>query len=794
MIYQQVAHKYIESGISVIPSAWGGKGPRSIGWDQYCKRIPTEQEVENWISNPGKQNITCCLGPVSNLLALDFDLEESHPLYEPITEILPRSICGKVGKKGITYFFKFQGDYQGEKKIEYSKGRTVLEIMWTGNNVVIPPSIHPDTNEPYRWVGYDLVDCYDDLPEIKIPEILKLIEKIKLLINNKSTNGGRHNKLLSMCFAALNKGKQTDLIVSEIISYDQIINSPPYFSDTMEFRNSNPELNAKKMVESAIKTLGKKQNSIEEKIKENSVHCKVKFLGVNGAFCFYAVKETGQIIKLKSSEHVKSNLCILADFESWMLDYDNLKGSVDINKIFDDQRKIGVFTEEKVRGSGLWLDEERKVINCGTHLIVDGKQVDLYDDTFKSEFHYESGKKLQVDATKKLTKVDLENILKCIDYIAFKNPNDKIYLLGFLFYAQIFNLLSWKPNIWLTGGRGSGKTSILDFISKKFFSHISNQIIQDTTGAGLKQFIRNDSRLVFIDEAEPNTFDGKMRLEQVMQLIRQSTSNLDTVSLRGTRGGSSISTKSHCIYMLSSIQPYFPTTADQTRFKEIEISANKKIKWSELSGIFNSLDNNISLKIFNFATSSVDLYKTTVVELRRYLEDKNLEARLVDTLGNLIAGYCVLVGDFDYPKITGMAFIHQEIEEAKENDSEKCLETILDLKINSMGRDTIQQLISYVTVTEEMYESPSRKELASYGVVYDAVDKTLFIASNNPELKKLLRDSPYGVNYKSLLKRHRCVIKECVKKIYGRPVRGVSLNYKDLCENFVTCNFFGGKL
>jgi hypothetical protein len=73
----------------------------------------------------------------------------------------------KAGQRAWTPFYHADFDVPSEDFFD-ANGRKVLQILSTGRQTVIPPSIHPDTKEPYRWTnGKSLYDtALTELPPL----------------------------------------------------------------------------------------------------------------------------------------------------------------------------------------------------------------------------------------------------------------------------------------------------------------------------------------------------------------------------------------------------------------------------------------------------------------------------------------------------------------------------------------------------------------------------------------------------------------------------------------------------
>lgn len=134
-------------GLPVIPLRPRDKAPLTPNWSQYQDKMPTPQEQDHWVRNYPDSNIGLPLGPQSQCVAIDIDTAD------PVLIDIISKICGytpweRIGKKGMVRLYK----YSGEKpfKIKDTEGHMICECLSSGNQVVLPPSIHPSTQKPYR--------------------------------------------------------------------------------------------------------------------------------------------------------------------------------------------------------------------------------------------------------------------------------------------------------------------------------------------------------------------------------------------------------------------------------------------------------------------------------------------------------------------------------------------------------------------------------------------------------------------------------------------------------------------
>ena len=150
---------YIRHGWSLVPIPNGTKGPRTPGWNLKENAIKSQADL------PAGYGIGLAHA-YSGTMAFDIDewemtVEELTPqgvdlqaLYNANDAVIVDS--GRAGHGKLLYSLPF-GLTLPSKKIIIN-GVTAYELRCaTVNNLtvqdVLPPSIHPDTHQPYRWAG-----------------------------------------------------------------------------------------------------------------------------------------------------------------------------------------------------------------------------------------------------------------------------------------------------------------------------------------------------------------------------------------------------------------------------------------------------------------------------------------------------------------------------------------------------------------------------------------------------------------------------------------------------------------
>lgn len=176
-IFRDNAAFYWNAGIPVIPlKRWNspgkgaGKAPILNEWTQYGENMPSEAMRQHWVATYPDSNIGLPFGEASGLCAIDIDTEDDT-LVKAIVEALPKSPWVRVGKKGMGLIFKWQG--QRNFKLRNSENESIVEFLGKGNQMVMPPSIHPDTGKPYT-ANKNLWEILDKVPLLPL-DVEKLL-------------------------------------------------------------------------------------------------------------------------------------------------------------------------------------------------------------------------------------------------------------------------------------------------------------------------------------------------------------------------------------------------------------------------------------------------------------------------------------------------------------------------------------------------------------------------------------------------------------------------------------------
>lgn len=153
--YADTAPLYRARGIPVRPTY--GKECKEMGW-QLPDHEQDQARLDRWLHTRAECNIAALMGfPAGDgTLVGALDLDHDDPGYlRLVIELLGNPPCGRVGKKGAVFFVRYSANI-GKVPLKYLRGNKLIAEWLLKGLAVLPPSIHPDTGQPYRWLGTPL--------------------------------------------------------------------------------------------------------------------------------------------------------------------------------------------------------------------------------------------------------------------------------------------------------------------------------------------------------------------------------------------------------------------------------------------------------------------------------------------------------------------------------------------------------------------------------------------------------------------------------------------------------------
>lgn len=292
----------------------------------------------------------------------------------------------------------------------------------------------------------------------------------------------------------------------------------------------------------------------------------------------YFLDRHNRLMDTKVESLTLNKLLKLADLNYW-LQYigSNKVGKDDLILIINDIIEIANdkdFNIDNLRGRGAWKEPGNKI--C----YHDGKKT---IGEYSKEKVFLRKDKIDIGIGSKPISQDLVNKMKevCFD-LSFETRSDAMRLLSWSIIAPFAGALDWRPQAFLTGPSSSGKSSIENYIVKPLA--IPFRVNGgETSGAGYMQNRKNDSGAVVIEESDADTEKKKKYKEDLLSIMRQSTSDDTPKGYKGTSDQTGKSYTTRDMFLFIAIIPDIESVADDNRLVKINITrpTNKK-KWGAL--------------------------------------------------------------------------------------------------------------------------------------------------------------------------------------------------------------------
>ena len=499
-----------------------------------------------------------------------------------------------------------------------------------------------------------------------------------------------------------------------------------------------------------------------------------KCLGYDRGSYFYLPRDGGQVIELTASSHTKLNLLNLAPLGWWSTAFS--KGtSFDADRAADSLIsaciKKGVFDADRIRGRGAWYDANRVILHLGNRLsVIDESGAHAHhqiDSPPPSYYFYEHAKCLTGPAEEPLPDHLALELLNIGKQFKWDIPASAYFLLGWIVLAPVCGALDWRPHVWITGGAGTGKTTILKHFMRPLLGGIYQAATGGTTEAGLRGTLKSDAIPVVFDEFEQNEQRDKQIVQNILSLARIASSEGGKI-YKGTTSGGANSFEIRSMFCVSSINVNLIQKADIDRFCVLGLRRDpiSKNDWRDFEQ-----------RILNVATleNGRRLIARTVNNIPTIRANARIIAaalamefgqRYGDQYGTLLAGaWSLSPGGGDLLTIEQA---HQWIQsmnwelqhsDPSEADEMKCLSFILNAMVMVDSRKiTLRELVGMakrgamtVTPMRDGSEDPA-VVIARYGLKIH--EGQLAIANSHSNLQALLKDTPWSGNaYRQSLRR-----------------------------------------
>lgn len=436
-------------------------------------------------------------------------------------------------------------------------------------------------------------------------------------------------------------------------------------------------------------------------------------LGYDEGDYYFFLHEKRQIMRRTKTDFTDTGLIEMAPCNWWEESFPAANGGIDkkaaCNWIFRTANGRGIYDPTRVRGRGAWLDDGRLVFHHGRHLSVDGRHVKI--EHMPSTYVYPMGRQMPTPAAEQLTDEEGEWLISVAQKARWSMPGSAALLSGFAMLAPICGALSWRPHIWLTGGPGSGKSTIQNKFLASLLDGLCVYAQGNSTEPGIRQELKADAIPVLIDEAESNNEGDKKRVENIISLIRQASSGSQAKTLKGTATGDGQSYHIQSMFCMASINVNLPGKADIDRLTKLVLRApvpGTRDHWEKLESELNQIeqDRTISSRLLARALNMMPILFDAIRVFRAAAAEHFGTQRQGDQFGTLLAGCWCLQKSRAPSKADAMVLIKgydwkEHLEDHDQDDAQRALTALLDskLRVGTMGEYSVFELVRESSVT-----------------------------------------------------------------------------------------------
>lgn len=512
-----------------------------------------------------------------------------------------------------------------------------------------------------------------------------------------------------------------------------------------------------------------------------------RFLGYNRKYHYFLSKKTQQVFEFSARElrDIASLLC-LAPLFWWEKKFigegegtfSGARITYAVNMLLQKSTEVEVFTPQRLRGRGCWWEQGQAVAHLGDALFVNGNSVGIYNH--ESRHIYERAGGITADVNNPLTATEASQLTELCEMLAWEKTVYGQLLSGWIMASVVCGALTWRPHIWITAPAGAGKSWVMDKIIKPCLGDFAVAVQASTTEAGIRQRLKFDAMPVLFDEAEGESDAARKNMENVMQLMRQASSEGGELLKGGGGNGQAVAYNIKAAFAFSSIGVNVKHHADASRVTVLSLLRDSTTEGQQhfqeviAPRTIDTLTDTFCARLRGRAIRMIPIIRRNAeifsVVAGNFIGSK----RAGDQIGALLAGAYALQSDNTITTAEAMEWVKQQAWENNQSsdDAHGLLSHILQhiIKFEYQGKHydrSIGELVELVQkatsakftleMEQKTFTDPEELNaiLGRYGIKHDIVDGIHYVAfsTNHRGLATILKDTAYGLSWSRILGR-----------------------------------------
>lgn len=265
-------------------------------------------------------------------------------------------------------------------------------------------------------------------------------------------------------------------------------------------------------------------------------------LGYDKSGYYFMRKDRRVVFSISMGTFNASKLGELAVLTWWMsmnhtTDQGTIKPGTAQDMIVEAQQSIGFYDPKRIRGAGVWRDQDGIILNDGRRIVtMDGRSFSYQE--YQTGFYYVPslvafGEMHGPESTDE----DGEKLEDLFRALEFEDASQAILLMGWCLIAPFGGVLKWRPHIWLTGQKGAGKSWAMDNIVVPLcgpFAYIGSG---KDTEAGIRWALDQDARPSILAEMEPKNKTSREKIASILELARNASDDSGKINISQAGGG-----------------------------------------------------------------------------------------------------------------------------------------------------------------------------------------------------------------------------------------------------------------
>lgn len=479
--------------------------------------------------------------------------------------------------------------------------------------------------------------------------------------------------------------------------------------------------------------------------------CPVRPLGVNGRTRYYLDAER-QIQDLPAREHVRTEILgLFHGDDAWLRSVPRWQRMNDSGTVTGWKPEIvaadmmaacavrGLWDPNKrERGRGAWRgDHDELVIHTGDRIMVFEKRDNPWDGHGDYEpdligrYVYSAAAPVGAPAARLAERHPGEALYDLLQTWRWKRGDlDATILLGWIGAAMIGGALDWRAVVWLTGGAGTGKSTLQKLIKLLFGDALID--LADTTGAFIWQTLGHQTLPVAVDELEAEEDNRKALAVIKLARIAASGGQLG----RGSDRHVPVSFTLRSCFMFSSILVPPLNGADRSRIAILDLL--ELPEGAAVPEMHAEAMREMGAQLRRRMIDGWARFELTLARYRRGLIERGHSARGADQFGTLLAcADLLLFGEFpdkdaadDWLRRMHAADLSETVD--NERDEAQCLQHLLGTPVDAVKggeRFNLGEWINRAAGRAEFDDvTEARRITGKLGVRIERVDNAAFVA------------------------------------------------------------------